>query len=226
MADQLDLFADNPPPEPAKAPEKKDLGPKILYFDLETQKSADDVGGWGNIPKMLMAVGVVWDSHDKQHHVYLGEKDKTECEGALALIEHLKSADLVVGFNVVGFDYAVLQPSTRDFDLGDIPTFDMLTDVTAKLGHRLKLDSLATATLNAAKSADGLASLQWWKEYLAGDAKKLDQIVEYCKQDVNVTRDLFLFGAENGYVEYTSRSGKQRLDVEWGVEKIISSLKS
>ena len=161
---------------------------------------------------MLLAVGVVWDSHDKKHHVY-GEAE------AVKLAEHLKAADLVVGFNVKGFDYTVLQPYA-EFDLLDISTFDMLEDVTKRLGHRLKLDSLASASLNAKKSADGLVSLQWWKEYKAGDAGKLDKIISYCKQDVNVTRDLFLFGAENGYVEYSSRSGNKRLDVDWQIGKL------
>ena len=71
MAEQFDLFAENPP-EPAPEPPKPETsGPRILYFDLETQKSADDVGGWGNIHKMGLAVGVVWDSLDEAYFSYL-----------------------------------------------------------------------------------------------------------------------------------------------------------
>ncbi|NIQ01418.1 MAG: DEAD/DEAH box helicase [Nitrospinaceae bacterium] len=219
MAEQFDLFAENPPepaPEPAKKEEKS--GPRIQYFDLETQKSADDVGGWGNIHKMGLAVGVVWDSVDQDYSTYL-EAD------ALKLVDKLKTADLVIGFNVIGFDYTVLQPyaNEKHIDLQEIPTFDMLTDVHRKLNHRLSLNNLAECTLGAQKTADGLESLKWWKEYLAGDAAKLDQIIEYCKMDVQITRDLFLFGKDNGYVEYTSRSknGKLRLNVDWNPERFL-----
>lgn len=212
--------------EPVKPQKQKDLGPRVLYFDLETQKSADEVGGWGNIKDMLMAVGVVWDSHDQQHHVYYGEAEKKDGKGYTDLIDHLKSADLVVGFNVIGFDYTVIQyaASQRHIDLLDIPTFDILVDFIKQKNHRIKLDNLASCTLGTSKSADGLASLKWWKEYLGGDRKKLDQIVAYCKQDVNVTRDLFLFGRDNGYVEYDGRTGQRlRLDVDWTVETILKS---
>ena len=184
---------------------------RILYFDLETQKSADDVGGWDKINKMGLAVGVVWDSCEQEHFSYL--------EGAASeLVKKLRTADLVVGFNVKKFDYGVLQhyASKMDFDLQEINTFDMLIDVNKKLGHRLSLNHLAENTLNAKKSADGLVSLQWFKE------GKIDKIIEYCKQDVEITRDLFLYGVSNGYVKYSTRSGVAKdLPVNWGRASLI-----
>jgi len=210
MSEQLDLFA-----EPEKDKLDSEIVPKasnehrILYFDLETQKSADDVGGWGNIHEMKLAVGVVWDSCEQEHFSYL--------EGAASqLVKKLRAADLVVGFNVKKFDYGVLQPYA-DFDLDEITTFDMLIDVNKKLGHRLSLNHLAENTLNAEKSADGLVSLQWYKE------GKIDKIIEYCKQDVEITRDLFLYGESHGYVKYSTRSGVAKvLKVEWKRASLIS----
>ena len=218
MAEQFDLFADPPPEAAPEPPKAKTSGPRIQYFDLETQKSADDVGGWGNIHKMGLAVGVVWDSVDEEYFSYL-EAD------ALKLVDKLKTADLVVGFNVIGFDYTVLQPyaNEKHIDLQEIPTFDMLTDVHNKLKHRLSLNNLAECSLGAQKTADGLESLKWYKEYLAGDKAKLDKIVEYCKMDVKITRDLFLFGADHGYVEYTNRSktATNRLEVDWNIDTLV-----
>ncbi len=210
MSEQLDLFA-----EPEKDKLNSEIVPKasnehrILYFDLETQKSADDVGGWGNIHEMKLAVGVVWDSCEQEYFSYL--------EGAASqLVKKLRTADLVVGFNVKKFDYGVLQPYA-DFDLDEITTFDMLIDVNKKLGHRLSLNHLAENTLNAEKSADGLVSLQWYKE------GKIDKIIEYCKQDVEITRDLFLYGESHGYVKYSTRSGVAKdLPVDWGRASLIS----
>ena len=210
MSEQLDLFA-----EPEKDKLDSEIVPKasnehrILYFDLETQKSADDVGGWGNIHNMKLAVGVVWDSCEQEYFSYL--------EGAASqLVKKLRTADLVVGFNVKKFDYGVLQPYA-DFDLDEITTFDMLIDVNKKLGHRLSLNHLAENTLNAEKSADGLVSLQWYKE------GKIDKIIEYCKQDVEITRDLFLYGESHGYVKYSTRSGVAKdLKVDWERASLIS----
>ena len=200
MSDQLDLFPKTEDQKPIKTTKLK-TDKRIQYFDLETQKSADDVGGWNNIHKMGLAVGVVWDSVDQDYFVY-EEKD------AKNLIEKLRTADLVVGFNVIGFDYEVLQPYCKkynlDFDLEkDIKrTCDMLVDVKNLLKFRLSLNHLAEHTLNAKKSADGLISLQWYKE------GKIDKIIHYCKQDVKITRDLYLHVEEHGYIKFKSRSGK------------------
>ena len=208
MSEQLGLFGEPADQEPAKTT-KRETESRIQYFDLETQKSADDVGGWGNIHKMKLAVGVVWDSIDQDYFVY-EEKD------AKKLVEKLRTADLVVGFNVIGFDYTVLQPYS-DFDLQEINTFDMLVDVKKLLNFRLSLNHLAQHTLDAKKSADGLISLQWYKE------GKIDKIIHYCKQDVEITRDLYLYGEENGYVNYQSRSGNPlQLEVNWKTTTLVS----
>ncbi len=201
MSEQLGLFGETEDQEAAK-PVTAASGPRVQYFDLETQKSAEDVGGWGNIHKMGLAVGVVWDSLDREFFTY-EEKDARE------LVEKLRTADLVVGFNVIGFDYTVLQPYS-DFDLQEINTFDMLVDVKKNLGFRLSLNHLAQHTLNAEKSADGLVSLQWYKE------GKINKIIQYCRQDVGITRDLYLFGEQHGFVKYQSRSGNPlQLEVNW-----------
>ena len=214
MSEQLGLFGESEDQKPVKTTKLK-TDKRIQYFDLETQKSADEVGGWDNPHEMMLAVGVVWDSVDQDYFVY-EEKDAKD------LIEKLRTADLVVGFNVNGFDYRVLQHYCKKFNLDldlekDINTFDMLDDVKELLKFRLSLNHLAQHTLNAKKSADGLVSLQWYKE------GKIDKIIHYCKQDVEITRDLFLFGEENGYVNYQSRSGNPiQLEVNWKTEKFIS----
>ena len=208
MSEQLGLFGEPEDQKPAKTI-KRETESRIQYFDLETQKSADEVGGWGNIHKMRLAVGVVWDSIDQDYFVY-EEKD------AKTLVEKLRTADLVIGFNVIGFDYTVLQPYS-DFDLQEINTFDMLVDVKKLLNFRLSLNHLAQHTLNVKKSADGLMSLQWYKE------GKIDKIIHYCKQDVEITRDLFLYGEEHGYVNYQSRSGNPlQLEVNWKATNFVS----
>ena len=211
MSEQFGLNFDEPKETKVNAKNSPKISKeqRILYFDLETQKSAEDVGGWGNIHDMKLAVGVVWDSCEQEYFSY---QENT----ALQLVEKLQTADLVVGFNVKKFDYGVLQPYA-DFDLDEITTFDMLIDINKKLGHRLSLNHLAENTLNAKKSADGLVSLQWYKE------GEIDKIIKYCRQDVEITRDLFLYGESHGYVKYSTRSGVVKdLKVDWKTPSLIS----
>lgn len=217
MSQQLDLFTE--PEKSKKISSEKYLanssGLRVLYFDLETQKSANEVGGWENTEFMKLAVGVVWDSLEQKYFSYLENE-------ASQLVKKLYTADLVVGFNVKKFDYGVLKPYAKDTGviLGEIITFDMLEDINIKLGHRLSLNHLAENTLNVEKSADGLVSLQWYKD------GKLDKIVEYCKQDVEITRDLFLYGESKGFVKYKSRSGKiKECNVDWKRELVIKDCK-
>ncbi len=174
----------------------------IVVFDLETQNSFDDVGGYRNTRALKMSVGVTCNSADQSFHRY-SEKD------VLTLIEELKSASLVVGFNVLSFDYEVLTAYTSE-PLRNLPTTDMLDHIYRRLGFRVKLDDLARATLNAKKSGDGLDAIRWWRE------GKLDTLYEYCEQDVDVTRRLWEFGKQNRYVQfYDKRYKLQRVPVSW-----------
>lgn len=175
----------------------------IVYFDLETKKLANEVGGWGNKHLMGLSVGVVYLNRHQKFVTYL--EDKVE-----DLIVTLSEADLVVGFNVKNFDYEVLYPYTK-VDLKEIPTFDMLEDIHKKLGFRLSLDHLVTATLDGAtKIANGLQAVQWYRN------GEIDKIINYCIQDVKITKELFEFGCENGYVLYKDRTkGVSKLAVQW-----------
>ena len=193
-----------PPPVARRRGEEK-KGPvhqQTLYFDLETQKSADDVGGWKNIGEMKLALGVTYNDLTSRFRTYF-EKDVDR------LLLDLVMADRVIGYNIDRFDLVVLRPYT-DWDLSRIRTFDMLSDIYQKLGFRLKLTDVARATLGIGKSADGLQSLQWWKE------GRTELVEQYCRRDVEVTRDLFGFGVHNGHLLYPDREGRTiRLPVDW-----------
>ncbi|HET9766438.1 MAG TPA: hypothetical protein VFS60_06305, partial [Thermoanaerobaculia bacterium] len=90
------------------------------------------------------------------------------------------------------------------------PTLDLLEDVHRALGFRLRLDHLARETLGNGKSADGLQSLAWVRE------GRLDLVEAYCRHDVEVLRDLYLFGRREGYVVWRDRDERRmRLPVRW-----------
>ena len=174
----------------------------VVVFDLETQNSFDDVGGYRNTRALKMSVGVTWNSADQAFHRYAEQE-------APALVQELKSAALVVGFNVLNFDYEVLAAYTSE-PLRDLPTVDMLDHIYRKLGFRVKLDDLVRASLNVQKSGDGLDAIRWWR------AGQLDRLFDYCQQDVDVTRRLYEFGKQNKYVMfYDKRYKLQRVAVSW-----------
>ena len=183
----------------------------IVYFDLETRRSAAEVGGWHETAKMGMSVGVTYSTRDNAYHIYT--EDQVE-----ALIDELRMADLVVGYNHIGFDYGVLQAFTF-WTVADVTqNLDICADLTAKLGHRLKLDSVAKVTLGGhSKTAEGTDALKWWAEYeKTGEAQKLVDIARYCCYDVKVTMEVYKFGAQNGYVLYENKKGEvEHIPVEW-----------
>ncbi|MBI4495841.1 MAG: DEAD/DEAH box helicase [Deltaproteobacteria bacterium] len=183
---------------------------RLLFLDVETQRSAEEVGGWHNKHLMRLAVGVVYDSREEAFSVY-GEDRVHE------LIARLRTADLVVGFNVSDFDYAVLR-AYGSFRPAEVKTFDILQEISGQLGYRLSLNHLAHKTLQVEKSADGLQSLKWFKE------GKIDEVIAYCKRDVQITRDLFLFGLEKGYLLFETKAGQLvRLPVKWDLTKFMDS---
>ena len=162
-------------------------------FDLETQCSAQDVGGWHKAHKMRMSCGVIYDSSKDDFFTYMeGDAD--------GLIEHLLSLDFIVGFNIKGFDYKVLSAYTDMETLRSIITIDLLEEIKERLGYRLSLDHLASHTLGAKKAGNGLLAIKWWRE------KQLDKLISYCKEDVRITRDLFLYILKNDFLIFKNRN--------------------
>jgi len=174
----------------------------IVYFDLETQKSAEEVGGWHKIRDMRMSVGVTYSTARGSYMIY-GESQVN------GLIRELERADLVVGFNVQRFDYEVLQGHNDFFDFHQVPTLDMLLEVMKALPHRLSLDAIAHASLGVEKTAEGMQAIEWYRQ------GKLLEIAEYCCYDVKITKLVHEFGGANKQLFYTNKFGN-RLSVPVG----------
>jgi DEAD/DEAH box helicase domain-containing protein len=193
----------------------------FVYFDIETERSADEVGGWQNIEQLGLAVAVTCSSRDDAGGASADGEDTSGWQfkvfrkhEAEALGRELQVAGCVVGFNTRGFDFRVLQPYV-DFDLRTLPDLDLMVDLKQVAGFRPGLDNCSAATLGASKSGGGLQSLQWWREGREGE------VIEYCKQDVRLTRQLHEFGARNGFVKCRDRQrGVRTLQVAWSLTGI------
>jgi DEAD/DEAH box helicase domain-containing protein len=176
--------------------------PSTVFLDIETQRLADEVGGWSNVSKLGVAVAVTYSTADSAFHHF--------AEGQVPdLIDQLETADLIVGFNLLCFDYEVLRPHT-DVDLRQLPTVDMLQDIYRQLGFRVGLGALASATLGSSKLADGIQAVKWYRE------GRIDDVLRHCQRDVVVTRDLYAFGRDKKYVQFRDKRRRLRkVSVNW-----------
>lgn len=174
----------------------------VLIFDLETQRSAEDVGGWGFTAKMGLALAVVYDVVKGAYRTYF-EADVER------LLLDLALADRVVGFNIDRFDLAVLSGYTER-NLGRIRTLDLLSEIHKIVGFRVSLNHLSEVNLGESKAGDGLQSLKWWKE------GRIDLIEHYCKKDVDVTRRLWELGRSQRFLLHRDKEGRTlRIPAVW-----------
>jgi DEAD/DEAH box helicase domain-containing protein len=173
----------------------------FLIIDVETQKLVQDVGGWDHIDKLGISVACAYDSKTDQFIAYREEE--------LGKLIELCEERLVIGYNIRGFDLPVMVP--YGLKIARIDAFDIMYDLqTLTRQQFLKLEAVARGTLNAGKSADGLLAVEWWKK---GEVQK---IIDYCTQDVKVTRDIFQFGRQNGFVKIQRSEDKiVQVPVQW-----------
>lgn len=170
----------------------------LIVLDVETQRLAQEVGGWGNCHLLGVSVAVTYNAATGLYRTYR-ELDLGN------LFRELEGAGTVVGYNLLRFDYVVLQPyAPPGFHLWDLPTVDLLDHLERRLGFRVSLHTVATATLGRGKSADGVQAVRWFRQGL------LDKVIAYCRQDVEVTYEVYRFGREQGFVRLWDRTSRLR----------------
>jgi DEAD/DEAH box helicase domain-containing protein len=149
-----------------------------------------------------MSAAVTYSTAASSYHRYTESRVK-------ALVEELQSAELVVGFNVLEFDYEVLR-GYADVPFERLPTLDMMDHLARTIGFRVSLDSVATATLRVGKSGDGLQAIRWYRQ------GRLGQVLTYCQKDVEITKKLHEYGQQFKVVYYWDRQyQRQMAPVSW-----------
>src|SRR3989338_3783792 len=158
-----------------------------VTFDIETSNLFSDVGS--NDPaKLALSVVCVHDSETDSYSSYL-EEDL----GKLWPI--LEKTDMLIGYNSDHFDIPLLNKYYPG-DLTKIKSLDLLKEIRASLGRRVKLDDIAEATLGKKKIGHGLEAIVWWKN------GEKDKVVKYCLEDVKITKELYQYALKNKHVKY------------------------
>ncbi len=158
-----------------------------VVFDIETKNIFTDVGS-NNPADLDMSIVCIYDSESDTYSSYLEE----ELENLWPILE---KADLLIGFNSDHFDIPCLNKYYRG-DLTKIRSLDLLKEVRHSLGRRIKLDTLAEATLGKKKIGHGLDAIKWWNE------GQIEKLRKYCIEDVRITKELYDYARKNGKLSY------------------------
>ncbi|MFH0845839.1 MAG: ribonuclease H-like domain-containing protein [Patescibacteria group bacterium] len=158
-----------------------------ITFDIETKNTFEDIGK--NNPALLdLSVVCIHDSETDKYDSFL----ENDLDRLWPIIE---SADLLIGFNSDHFDIPLLNKYYQG-DLSKIKSLDILKEIHQSLGHRIKLNNIAEATLGERKSGHGLEAITWWK------TGEIDKIVKYCLDDVRITKEIYEYALKNNKLKY------------------------
>lgn len=161
---------------------------KKLVLDLETQKSFEEVGGRGKNHLLKVSVCGIYDYNTSQYSIY-------EEHELLRLAPLLQSADQIIGFNIKNFDFQVLQPY-MNFDVSQLPAFDIMEEIERVIGHRVKLESVAQGTIGSGKSGNGLEALLYYRN------GRMDLLKKYCLEDVRITKEVYDYALKHQKLFY------------------------
>lgn len=190
---------------------------KTVVYDCETQKLFDEIPDKKNVWDLLMSTAVTY-CYETDDYKFWTYNTQTE------LIQYLNGSQVIgfntLRFDnplLLGEDYTIeddglcrsvkLGVAWKNYDIY-VEIIKVLLSITKKPMSEVmvevckfrppkgvyNLDSLAQATLNHKKSADGLAAVEFFR------SKKILELIQYNQQDVRVTKQLYEFIRKNGYI--------------------------
>ena len=166
-----------------------------VVFDIETSNIFSDVGS-NDATKLDISVVGLYDSSTDSYEAY-------EVEEFDKMWPIFERADMLIGYNSDHFDIPLLNKYYAG-DLTKIKSLDLLVEVKESLGRRLRLDTIAEATLGTNKSGHGLEAVKWWKE------GKKDEVKKYCIDDVKITKEVYDYALKHKELKYKD-FGEERI---------------
>lgn len=167
------------------------LDKKWVVFDVECDEDVDGKRNQFNMAQHLGVAVACTLTHDGEYRDWIGAKNGE----AHRLLGYLSTFDVVVGYNLLGFDYPLLggcvlgeyhlaAPKVVEAKLAG-KTVDLCLDFKEAIGQRVSLQNVAVPTLGQSKTMDGgLAPTNWRKG-------KCLEVISYCRVDLDLTGGLF-----------------------------------
>ena len=187
---------------------------RAITFDIESI-SDSVVRGHVDVNEQELIVVAIHDSSTDEYSSFSRE----ELPRLWPILEH---ADFLIGFNSDSFDIPLLNRYYPG-DLTQVHSLDLLSEVQKVLGRRIRLQSLAEATLGRGKSGDGMKAGEWWR------AGKEELVRKYCIDDVRLTRELYDYAVKHGVVKYKDLRDIRDIKLDtslWGQRLSTSPLPS
>jgi DEAD/DEAH box helicase domain-containing protein len=174
-----------------------------IVLDIESIRSADEVGGWVNKHKMGIAVLCAKYLDNGEEFIfsdgYKGARPLSELYGFL-------NNNILIGHNIKTFDYRLIQEEVAKTT--DEKLYNALIDTARK---KLSLGSISEAMLGTSKQMHGADAPFEWRKGEEGKRK----VIDYCMDDVRKTHDIFKLGVKNGYITYADNGDRFNVDVDW-----------
>lgn len=172
----------------------------VIVFDIETQNFFTDPDvGWGNYEALRVSVvGAYSYAEDKCFCFEEREMDKAA--------ELFRGAKLLVGFSMNRYDVPVLNryldKIVPPLNLFDKKRLDLLDEIELVVGRRVSLEKLAQANLGMGKSGHGARAIELYRQ------GRMEELKNYCLQDVDITKRLFDHYREKKYLLIPWRDGE------------------
>ena len=187
-----------------------------LVFDIETQNFFTDPDvGWDNYAALKISVVGVYSYIEDRYYCYEEhEMDK--------LAELFSDARRIVGFSMNRYDVPVLNNYFQRIKnaprLWEMERVDLLEEIEMATGSRISLDRLAGANLGASKTHHSSEAGTLYRE------GKIDELKEYCMNDVKLTKDLYDLYRKQNFLLVPSKKTGETLKVEFANLAITPSL--
>ena len=185
----------------------------VTYLDIETQHLVTEFpGGWKreeNYGKIKVAeVGIL------QNNVYetYGEDEIDK------LLNKLDNTKLIVGHNIIKFDYKVLGYYIDNKDMKKLvdKAFDTMLEFAKHTGKGgwVPLNDLARRNFGMGKTEDSIDIPKMWRD------GKHDEVKSYLLNDLKMTEKVFLHGRKGGKFKYEHKEwgeslGEREVFVKW-----------
>lgn len=165
-----------------------------IVIDIETKNTFFDVGR-DNFDALDTSMVCMY-SYAQDKYFSFDEHQLKEAG------EFLKNSSLIVGFSINRFDIPVLNRHFN-FDLFSMERFDILDEIELQLGRRISLNRLAKTNLGIEKTHHGLEAPILYKD------GKIDELREYCLNDVKITKELYDLAKKQGYLLVPQRDSDE-----------------